>query len=493
MRFLKKFCLLSIVCCLSSIFLNVSSAAEPKLTAQDYFERAALRYREIETWKKEKNWEGVYDKGPIYKKEIAEDLKTAEPLAKGDAVLLFDIKLLRWESLRDDDPDRAFELFDGVVAAAKNAVSVKEGLDAVKKAADSLRLLEDKNLSRRLYQVYADSVMKVDMTPDELLKSADGFLNENNIYLAKVLYEAYLGTFSEDKAAKAGRMIAIARKFAYPGDKEALGPVYAEGLYQKAADLAGDAAFDSAALYSRAFNLERMKDYAAASVVYKKVLAFFPDTPGKPEIYFRLGVFEAYGLKDSAAAQEYFTKIATEFPKDPIVLSALYQMGVLCQWQKEDDRAKGYYDAVVAEAGARQLDPQKTQIVVLAQERLRELGSAAEMAYGLRLFLEGMSGVAADGTGASLHVDLTAMPAKCGVDESVKFVVTTSNPQTGCMTPTYAYEWSGEVGAISNIPNSPEMVTSYPDEGLKVASVVVIGPAGPEGAGFDIVQIDDRR
>jgi hypothetical protein len=127
---------------------------------------------------------------------------------------------------------------------------------------------------------------------------------------------------------------------------------------------------------------------------------------------------------------------------------------------------------------------------VLARERLRELGSAAEMAYGLRLFLEGVLGVAADGSSAPLRVDLTAMPAKRGVDEPVKFIVTTSSPQTGCMTPIYAYEWSGEVGAISNIPNSPEMATSYPGEGLKVVGVAVIGPAGPEGAGFDIVQIN---
>jgi tetratricopeptide (TPR) repeat protein len=458
------------------------------MTARDFDARAEAGFQQIEAWKTEKNWEGVYDKGPVLKKEIAADLAKAETLVKDDAALLFEINFLKWRNLFDDDPETAFGMFDAVVDAAKGAVASREGLGFVKAAADSVRDLEDKNISRRLYEVYAGSVMGAGLTPGELFENAEGFLAEENNYLAKTLYEAWLAAFSDDKEVQAKNMILVADKFAHSGKKDALDPVYAEEMYRKAGDLAGDVAFEGASQYRRAFNLERIKDYDAAFAQYKKLLTLFPGTALEPEVLFRLGIFEVCARKDRAAAATYFSKIITEFSKDPVALPALYQSGVLAQWNEETQAAKTAYEALLAAAQELGLDLQKTELAVLARERLGEITDGLQMKYGLRLFLEGIFSKASEAS-VPLHVDLTVSPAKSATGASVKFVASTSNPQTGCMTPTYAYEWSGQLGGIDNIPNSPELTTTYPEKGLCVVGVAVVGPNGPQGVGFDIVQL----
>jgi tetratricopeptide (TPR) repeat protein len=469
---------------------SVCLASEPKMSAAGYYERAYGHYQEIQIWKKEKNWANVYDKGPALKKGIAEDLIKAELISKNNAPLFFDIKFLRWLSLFDDDPETAFGLYDKVVAAAKEAAATRPGLEAVKKAADGIKDLEDKNYARRLYEVYAGAVAASGLTPEELLTEADSFLSAGNIYLAKTLYEAMLSSSWNDKTSQAKRIIAVADKFAHPGDKEALDPVYAEGLYQKAQDLAGDVAFDAEAQYRRAFNLERIKDYDAAKAQYMKLLSLFPDAVMRPEVIFRLGVFEAYVYKNIPGADEYFKKITTGFPKDALVLSALYQEGLLAQANKDAESAAVFYNALLSEAQARGLEASKTELVALAQERLKEVTDKTEMKYGLRLFMEGiLAGASPEMAASPIHVDVAVQPARTTLGAPVKWTVTTSHPETGCMTPTYAYEWSGELGGTSNISNTPEITTTYTEAGLHVVGAAVVGPNGPEGAGFDIVQI----
>ncbi len=463
----------------------------PKADAEVYYYLALTRLKNIAHWQETKNWEGVYDKTSLFKKEIAQDLDRAEKSAKDNQGLILNIKYLRWQNVKDDDPDRAVGLFNDLVNTAKDNASSAEYLEKVKAIADELKGLEDKNLSRRLYEVYVSRIASSDLSQEQLKEKGEEFLKEGNAYLAKTIFEAYLNKFDKDKEtdALAKEMVALAGKFAHSGREEGLDPVYAETMYKKAFDLAGIAAFDEDSQYLRAFNLERMKEFESGMSQYKGELANYPDDARKPEVYFRLGVLAAYAGKSIVLGEEYFTKIKDEFPEDPIVLSALYQLGLLSQWKKDFDKAKEFYNALIESAKAKGADYENAEIVLMARERLKEIEENKDIKYPLRLFLDETLTAGEEKVHLGLQVDLTGRPAKADPAKSVKFVVTTSNPQTGCMMPQYSYEWSGESGNLANIPNSPELITEYNSSGVKVIHVVVVGPNGPEGAAFEIVQI----
>jgi tetratricopeptide (TPR) repeat protein len=468
--------------------LSGLSIKELSSSAEVYYFLALTRQKEIAFWRAMKNWEGVYDKAENIKKSISANLNEAQTLAKGNAGLIFDIKYLKWQSIKDDDPDAARELFNDLVKSAEAVEAGPEMLDKIKAAADELSKLQDKNLSRRLYEIYVARLSNSNLPKEKIKAQAEGFLEEGSGYLAKSLFDVYLNQLADDKVAQAKEMVSVASKFAHSGWKEGLDPIYAESMYKKAFDLAGIPAFDSASAYQRAFNLERLKEYPDASDEYRNLLASFSDTVQKAEIYFRIGVIAAYAAKDIDKAYEYFSKIKDEFPKTPYFLSSLYQSGLLHQWKQELDQAKENYDLLLKYAQDEGVDIQKTELALLAQERLKEIEEKKEIKYGLRLFLEGTFKSGIESGPSSLSVDLTGRAAKGNIGKPVAFVVTTSNSQTGCMTPAYSYEWSGEVGTLSNIPNSPEITTDFPEAGIKVTHVAVVGNQGAEGVGFEMIQ-----
>ena len=457
-------------------------------TPQVYYFLALSRLQQIGYWQKMKNWEGVYDKSVAFRKDIDQNLSKAVSLTQDDPELLLGIKYLKWQNMREEDPDNAAGAFDDMVTTARDTAKSGPAIEKIKTIADELSTLEDKNLSARLYEVYVEKLSASNLSDQEIKERGERFLKEGHVYLAKSVFGTYLDRLSGKNELQAREMVAIADKFAYNGGEEGLDPMFAETMYKKAFDLAGAAAFNKDSQYLRAFNLERMKDSEGSVNEYKNLLTAYPDYPSKQEVYFRIGVLAAYAQKNIALAEEYFTKIRDEFPKDPLMLSSLYQLGLLSQWKKDFDKAKGFYNALIEGAKTQGMDLEKNEIVSLAKERLKEIEEQKEIAYGLRLFLEGTF---KEKEGPSfMNVDLTGRPAKEAAGKPVKFVATTSNPQTGCMTPNYSYEWSGEVGNVVNIPNSPELVTDYASASIKVVSVAVVGTGGPEGVGFDMVQVN---
>lgn len=473
-------------------YLKSISSPSPEV----YYFLALARQKTIEYWQQTKNWEGVYDKAAAYKKNIDDNLKSAEGALKDDPGLLLKVKYLKWIRAKEDGLDISVGLFNDLVNTAKDAAG-QDCLQITKDIADELSGLEDKNLSRRLYEIYVNKLIGSDISGADLKKAAVKFLNDNNIYLAKTLFGAFLSKISDVKALLARETVGIAGLFAHQGRTDGPDPVFAEEMYKKAYDLSGAAAFDSGSQYRRAFNLERMKEFERAIEEYKNLLELDKDYGAKQKVLFRLGVLTAYAAKNVSAAEDYFLRIKDEFPKDILARSSLYQLGLLSQFHNDLDKAKEYYSALLEIARSQGVDLEKNELALLAQERLGEIEEKKEMKYGLKLFLEGILGAGdrqllTQGTNLSgaVAVDLTAYPCEAGIGQPVKYVVTMSNPQTGCMTPAYAYEWSGETGGIANIPNSPELVTDYATAGIKVVHVAVVGPQGPDGEGFDMVEIN---
>ncbi len=469
-----------------------------KLLAKDsqnpeiYFYLALTRQTQIEYWQDIKNWEGVYDKAPAYRGEITKNLEEAQGLIKYNPVLLLEIKYLEYKNVKGDSPDKASEAFDGLLNIAVTS-SASEGLvSKIKEIADELSALEDKSFARRLYAVYADKISEANLSTEQLKAIGAGFLEEKNIYLAKTIFDAYLKKVPQDPKLLAGSIVSIADKFADNGWKEGLDPFYAEELYTRAAALGGAGAFEAESQYLRAFNLERMKNYKQSFKEYKKFLDAYPESSRLPEVYFRLGVLAAYAQKDIPSAQAYFLKIRDEFPQDVLCVYGLYQLGLLKQWKEDFPEAKKSYELCLSGAQEAGFDMDRAKTVLLAKERLREIDEGKSFKYSLKLFFEETFKEAAGEAPFGLSVDLTARPSKAHLEKHVKYEVTTSNPQTGCMMPLYSYEWSGETGGMSNIPNSPELITVYARPGIKVVQVAVVGPQGPEGAAFEMVGIEEK-
>jgi len=458
-----------------------------QVSPEIYYYLALTRRREIDSWKKIKNWEGVYDKGPAYKKDISFNLKEAKGSLKDDPELLLNIKYLDWQSAREDDPDSSVGLFNDLVNTARDLAVSPKALLRVRAIADEISSLEDKNLARKLYEVYVAKLAGAGLSKEELKDQAQKFLNDGNAYLAKSLFDVYLNLLSQDNKLKARETVAVADRFANGDAVEGLDPVFAEEMYKKGYDSAGIAAFNSASSYRRAFNLERMKEFSSAYDGYADLLSNNPDYAKKQNIYFRMGIIAAYAKKDIEKAMEYFLKIKDAFPGDALALSSLYQLGLLSQFKKDLPKAKEYYNVLIASAKLIGLDAEKNELVLLAQERLKEIEEGREFKYGLKLFIEGIFKT------LPLSVDLTARPWQSTIGEPIKFVVATSSPQTGCMTPVYSYEWSGETGRISNIPNAPELTTDYASAGIKVVYVALVGPQGPEGVGFEITEAKENK
>ena len=470
-------------------FLKEGASQSPNV----YFYLASARQQQILYWQKTKNWEGVYDKATGYRKDIDQNLSKAESLAKDNPELLLGIKYLKWQNVEDEDPDRGVGLFNDVANTARDMVKSGPSIEKIKQIADELSTLEDKNLSRRLYEVYVEKLNASNLSKKEIKERGEKFLEEGHAYLAKAVFDNYLNRLSDNKELQAKETVAIANKFVDNGREEGLDPMYAETMYKKAYELIGQAAFDSQSQYRRAFNLERLKEFERAIDEYKNLIHAYPDYAQKSEIYFRLGVLAAYAQKNIDQAQEYFLKLKDEFALDLLVLSSLYQLGLLSQWKKDFDKAKEFYDSLMENAKARGVDLEKNEIVLLVKDRLKEIEDKKEIKYALRLFLEGTFRVGKENVPSPVSIDLTARPAKADVGQSVRFVVTTSYPQTGCMTPQYSYEWSGELGSISNIPNSPELTTDYASPGIKVIHVALVGPQGPEGVAFEMAQISESE
>ncbi|HAJ57090.1 MAG TPA: hypothetical protein DCL35_04900 [Candidatus Omnitrophica bacterium] len=463
--------------------------------AEVYYYLALCRQKTIEYWEETKNWEGIYDKADAYKKEIVADLRSAEGVVKDDPGLLLKIKYLKWLRAKGDNQELAPGLFNDLINTAKDASAAGVPPEAVKNIADELAVLEDKFLSRRLYEVYAAGLIASDLPADGLKAEADKFLKDNNVYLAKALFEVYLDKVSGDKDLWARQAVKIADLFAHQGGSEAIAPVYAEDMYKKAYALAGLAAFDGDSQYRRAFNLERIKEYKDAAERYKELLLNYAGYGRKAAVNFRLGVISAYALKDIGAAVEYFLKAKDDEAPGHLSLPALYQIGLLDQYNGLTDKAAESYGSCIDTAKGLGLDVENNEICRKCADRLNEIEEKKELKYALKLFLDGVfrpEAVAGVQEAASLDVDLTAHPARQEKGKPIRFIVTTSNPQTGCMTPVYAYEWSGETGTIANIPNSPELTTDYSTIGIKVVNIAVVGPGGLEGSAFDMVEVVEK-
>ncbi|HQP91264.1 MAG TPA: hypothetical protein PLU24_01150, partial [Candidatus Omnitrophota bacterium] len=390
--------------------------------------------------------------------------------------------------IKEDDPDAAAGIFNDLVNTAKESLNDGANLSVIRSIAGDLSSQEDKNLSRRLFGIYGDKLIEASPLPDDLKENAMDFLGQGNVYLAKKLFEAYLGTFGEDKAARAKATVEIAGLFANKDTGEAIDPVYAEELYKKSFDGSGMQVFDESAQYRRAFNLERMKENGPASTEYKNLLSNYKDYEDKYFVLFRLGVLSAYALRQTETSMEYFSMVADGSGSPSLVLSSIYQLGLLNHYGGDLAKAEGFYAAILEKAKSFGIDVEKDEICRMAQERLVELTEKKEIKYGLKLYLDAIF-KRSDETVLPINVDLTANPPKETISKDLRLLVTTSNSQTGCMTPTYSYQWSGQTGVVSNIPNVPELTTNYPEDGIKVVQVVVLGPQGPEGAAFDMVEI----
>jgi len=158
---------------------------------------------------------------------------------------------------------------------------------------------------------------------------------------------------------------------------------YAEKIYAKIAGLGQANSFNQEAIYLRAFNLEKLKDYKMAGELYLQLIQLYPDTRHFDEAVYKIAMIKAYVSADIQKAREYFTKLFAKTTFSPQVISSFYQLGLLAQWEGDLVKAKDYYDLLLKNAGN-----SYAATVALTKDRLKEIDENKQIGYNLKTFLD---------------------------------------------------------------------------------------------------------
>lgn len=353
----------------------------------------------------------------------------------------------------------------------------------IKYIADKLFTYGNKPESKKLYNIYADKLLKKETKDEELKKAAQEAQIQGNVSLSTIIYDAYIERIIKAEALKEKAiplLIAIAENFIYK-DEGSNDPEYAEKIFKKIEELGGDA-LDEKISYQRAYNLEKARMFTEAQDKYARLIEAFPQSSRYPEALFKSGMITVYVLKDPERGISLFEKLASSSDISPYVISSIYQLGLLSQWKKDFLKAKEYYKKLIELAGERFGDTRE-----LTLERLKELEKDGEIEYNLRTFLD-----------ASLKenfdiipkIDLKSHPYAITKEKETHISANTFLPESGCMNVEVNYLWSGHMGSSSPKINQSEFTTSYLYPGTKEINLVVVTPSGTLDRSFDLVDVE---
>jgi hypothetical protein len=456
--------------------INKDGAASAELS---YF-LALTRYSQLKYLEESQDWNEYFNSGNDYREQAKSYARAAITATSAKDAVNISSRLLLWKMYKDQDSPEQQEALGALV----NAALENNDAGLLKDTADSLTGYGEKAHSRRLYNAYVEKLTVAKISDAELKATAADFYKQKNLALCEALYDAYISRISASlpKEKLAPELRQIAQQFVYspePGSDM----FYAEKVFDKLDQLVGNDGFDEPSLYSRAFNLEKSKEFLKAKSNYLSLVSRFPEGIHLNEALYKSGMICVYALRNLKEGREQLEKLAAKEALDPQVVSALYQLGLLSQWEGDAVKAKQYYTKLteVAKDGY----AEKTS---LAKIRLKELSEAKPLDYNLNLFLD----VALKQENAVFDAgkaDLVLTPYLLNKNENLSVVATASAGDSGCMPVGLQYIWSGDLGSASVTPEQHTFETVYSESGAKTINLVVVSPAGVVGRSFDIADI----
>jgi TolA-binding protein len=466
-------------------FLNSLIRQKKELEPAASYYLALDRYYQMKYLEEAQAWDEYFERGNSYRDQITQSAQRAiEALGQSEPLSVY-ARLVLWKFHRGQNDAFAaaalVDLLNSVQAYAKEANNPAP----LKDVADELMAEDEKIKASDLYKMYVDKIITQGPKDEELEAGALNFYQEGNIELAKGLYKAYIQRIAQAAAPKEKLvpvLSKIARMFAYR-DEGLSDPFYAEEVFQKIEERAGKDAFDEGLMYLRAWNLEKVKEYAQAKDIYAELARRFPEGDYTDRANYKIGLIYVYILRDTVSGRSYFEKLIQKEAPNSYAISSLYQLGLLAQWGQDNEQAKGYYDGLLQKA-----QESFPEAASRAKVRLAEIEENRPIEYNLKTFLD--LSLSEEGAGfnmSKLHLISHPYQAKPGQPVSVNS--TTYVGETGCFNVELQYIWSGDLGGSTPASGDSGFATSFNESGTKIINLVVTSSGGIVDRSLDLLDI----
>lgn len=446
---------------------------------------ALSRYQQLKYLEEKQAWDEYFSQGNNYREELTQAAKSVVSATQPKEPLNIYARLLLWQFHKDQQDvfteSALSDLMNSVLEYAKEA----SDLEPIKQSADKLLAYGEKGKSKELYKIYAQKIATSQIKLEELQNIAANFYKEGNLELAESIYDIFIERSLKvtPKEKLLPVLIAIAKDFSYK-DSGAFDMHYAQTIYQKIESLGDKEVFDEELMYLAGFNLEKAREYAEAKDVYLDFIKHYPKSSQIDEVVFKIGIIYTYILRDEITGADFFQQLAQKEKVSPQVVSGLYQLGLLNQWKGELEKAKEYYDKLLAAS-----QNNFSETVTLAKDRLKEIEQGKPLEYNLRTFLD-LSLKPENKQYNTEKIDLKAHPYKAKQQEPINISSSTYVGESGCLQPELQYLWSGDLGSNKPIFDQAGFALTYKDKGTKVINLVVVSPSGIIDRTLDLVDVD---
>lgn len=284
---------LSVGLCLNLFFFALSVRADNTLfnsVKDEGLLQVIELMQELTQWESEGDWENFFEK----KEEYQTKINTILDSIPENSPKAFRAKYLAWKvSLVFSGASR--QAFDTFIISTRNIENPsKEDLAFIESVIADLGGMERERLKSRVSSIYKE-LLKSTAAPIELKRQATKLYSEGDVDSSAALFRSYFNSFEETEITFA-ELTNIIYMFVDDGLNEKVDALFAEELFVKLFELQdGNASEDI--FYLRAYNLERMGNYAAASSFYTKLLEKYPESLYSDEIKSRIDYIDQYKEK----------------------------------------------------------------------------------------------------------------------------------------------------------------------------------------------------
>ena len=449
------------------------------------------RYHQLKYLEETKNWQEYFDLGNAYRQELfVETEKLAQ--ACPDTSSGVRAQALNWLQHKAQNDAQAGISLTKLTELVNNYVQTNpQDIEVIKEVADSLSKQEEPALARLTYNLYINQLLSIEKSPLRLQSIAEGALKEGNLNLAELIYDRYIelikGSLAKDNLAN--ELTAVIKQFATNGWTKGNDPLYAEKLFVILKEACGKSYFNEELRYLRAYNLERLKEYARSAEEYAGLVTDFPGNIYLDEAEFKLGVIYAYILGQKEKGLGYWQKVIGRNSALEYVTECLYHKSLINQYLEDFETASAGYAKItelIAQAGAlKNLSERES-------ERQKEIRESRPIEYNLKTFLDTALSGPLD-TKAGLELLVSPFKVISLKEEEVKFSLQQVRIEMGCFAPELSYLWSGDLGSIHPQPTAPEFTTSYNAPGVKVVNLAVLSSSGVIGSSLEMVEAYSKK
>jgi TolA-binding protein len=469
-------------------FLNIlkENRSCVKPAQYDYY-NALAKYSELKKLEAEQNWQTYFEIKDSYEAEINKSLKDSLDYYAKNNVDQFCLgsRYLSWFIEKENSGSGEGKLLDDLMQDIKNYNGTD--IKVIKNIADRFNKEGLKSQAENLYALYAKKLLATEKDPEILKTEADSAFNSLNINLATALYDARLELLSNGPASKeyCQELVGLIKKFADNGFTVAKDAFYAEKLFKKLEQKCLEL-FDADLTYLRAYNLERLKEYKDAAVVYQKFISNYPLDRRAGEARFHTGIISLYVLKEIDTAFEHLNVLSRG--DDVYAPSANYYAGLYYQWNKNIELAKSYYEKAKNLLETENL-PKNDLLLRLVGERLSEISDESPMEENLKSFLDATFSPEQ----VPNNVEIVPATAKNYVGQTVKISVNYFSSSIGCFQPEVKFFWSQETGNSTINNDTTSFDSSFAFAGSKVLFLTYSSAGSLSGKQIEIIDIYNKE